>query len=125
MLKVNVSKRWGGYLASIDGRLDSETWSECEKQLQAVIDGKPKSLTFDLGGLEFISSMGIRTIIKVRKAVEGQGGKVHMMNMQPQIRKVFEITAALPKERIFSSIEEADRYFAAIQEREIRRHEDS
>ena len=124
MLKVNVSARWGGALVSIEGRLDTENWEECEKRLQPVVNSKPKSLTLDLALLDFISSMGIRTIIKLRKAVEEQGGKVLLMNMQPQIQKVFEITAALPKERIFASVQEADRYFAAIQKRELSGDED-
>ena len=118
MFKASVSKKSGGYLVDIDGRLDSETWAECEEQLKPVLDARPRVVTFDLADLDFISSMGIRTILKVRKAVEAHGGKVLLADMQPQIAKVFEITAALPKERIFASVEEADRYFTKIQERE-------
>ena len=125
MLKVDVTKKGDNYLVVLQGRLDSATWSSCEERLQPLLAGGVRGVTFDLGGLEFISSMGIRTILRVRKAVEAGNGKVVLANMQPPIAKVFEITAVLPKERIFASVEEADRYFALIQERERGGHEES
>ena len=125
MIKVVITQKRGAWVVDIDGRLDNQTWSQCEQKLAPLFEAKPASVTLDLAGLEYISSMGIRTIMKVRKAVEGAGGKVVLAEMQPQIAKVFEITAALPKERIFASIEEADRYFTTIQERELHKDEES
>ena len=119
-LKIQIKKRSGNhYLVDLDGRLDGETWQRCQEELQPIFKKNPSAVTFDLADLDFISSMGIRVILITRKAVEVTGGKVFMVNLQPQIAKVFEITAALPKERIFESVDEADRYFASIQEKEI------
>jgi len=38
----------------------------------------------------------IRVIMVARKAVTSRGGKVILVNIQPQIEKVFEIVRALP-----------------------------
>ena len=40
-----------------------------------------------------------------------------ILNLKPQIKKVFEIIKALPSEKIFSTIEELDNYLAQIQQR--------
>ncbi len=106
-------------LIKIDGRLDTQTYQQAEKELAAIISAPPKRLIMDFANLDFISSMGIRVILKTRKAIETAGGKVLTTNLQPQIAKVFEIVAALPKEAIFSSVEEADRYFATMQRQEL------
>lgn len=123
-LNVNVFKKdEGSYLVVIDGRLDSVTYTLCEEQLMPILNSRTRVLTFDMSNLSFISSMGIRVIIKARKAIETAGGKVLMAHLQPQIAKIFEIAAALPKYQIFQSIKEADDYFAAIQRREIEKQQ--
>jgi len=47
--------------------------------------------------------------------MSGQGGAVYMMNVQPQIEKVFEIANLLQGMRLFADTKEADEYFDAIQ----------
>jgi anti-anti-sigma regulatory factor len=47
--------------------------------------------------------------------IEQQGGRVYMINVQPQIEKVFEIANMLNGIRLFASISEADTYFDAMQ----------
>ncbi|MGD2270109.1 MAG: hypothetical protein PVI06_06895 [Desulfobacterales bacterium] len=42
------------------------------------------------------------------------------MNLQPQIKKVFDIINALPSMQIFASIEELDEYLDAIQKKATR-----
>jgi anti-anti-sigma regulatory factor len=43
------------------------------------------------------------------------GGKIVLLNLHPQIRKVFEIIKALPSEQIFESVEELDQYLDTMQ----------
>ena len=38
-----------------------------------------------------------------------------LTNLQPQIRKVFDIIHALPSLNVFESVDELDRYLASIQ----------
>lgn len=122
MLKVDVFQREGGFfLVTLDGRLDSDTYMICEEKLAPVLNSSTRGITFDMSNLAYISSMGLRVVMKARKAIEGTGGKVLTVNLQPQIAKIFEIAAALPKYQIFKSIREADEYFAAMQEQEIER----
>ncbi|NLI33918.1 MAG: hypothetical protein GX422_14245 [Deltaproteobacteria bacterium] len=42
-----------------------------------------------------------------------------MMNLQPQIKRVFEIINALPSLQIFSSIQELDDYLTEMQRQTI------
>jgi stage II sporulation protein AA (anti-sigma F factor antagonist) len=119
-LNVNIySKEEGMFLVDLDGRLDSETYAFCEEKLSPLLNAGTRMLTFDMSDLSYISSMGLRVVIKTRKAIEAAGGKVLMAHLQPQIAKIFEIAAALPKYQIFKSIREADEYFAAMQQKEI------
>ena len=59
--------------------------------------------------------MGIRVLVKTKKAMKQSGGKIMFINLQPQIKKVFEILNALPSLKVFASIQELDSYLDAMQ----------
>ena len=121
-LSIDVKKRSdGSQVVTLGGKLDAQSFIELEGRLEPIFKNPPSVMIFDLAGLSFISSMGIRVILRARKAVEGAGGKVVMAEVQPQVQKIFDIVAVLPKQSIFSSIAEADRYFSVMQEQEIER----
>ena len=74
-------------------------------------------MVLDLKDLEYLSSAGVRVILKTREAMKKVNGKLVFMNLQPQIRKVFDIINALPSMQVFKSIEELDEYLDAIQKK--------
>ena len=82
------------------------------------------SLVLDLSGLEYISSAGIRSIFKARKTLAPHGGKVLLVNPQPQIQKVLDMVKAVPLNEIFSSTAEADAYLDLMQRRVLEAGED-
>jgi anti-sigma B factor antagonist len=114
-----IERQAGSYIITLEGRLDSNTYYQFEERIGPVVSSSPRLLILDLEKLDYISSMGIRSIINVRKIVESQDGHVLLMKLQPQIQKVFEIVNALPNELVFASIKEADEYFDFIQKKEI------
>ncbi len=119
-LNVNILKQREGYFVVIlRGKLDSQTASECEAKLAPLLTGMAKVVLLDLSFLEYISSMGVRLVLKTRKALESRQARLIMSNLQPQIAKVFEIARALPPQAIFASVAEADAYFDMIQRKEL------
>lgn len=117
-LTMNIENRMPGYfIITLHGRLDSLTYAECEARITPLLIPSTKVMLFEMADLNYISSMGLRVIIKARKFIEGNQGKFSMINLQPQIEKIFEIAQMLPKQPIFSSIEEVDRYFDAMQKK--------
>jgi anti-anti-sigma regulatory factor len=65
--------------------------------------------------LEYISSMGVRSVQKVSKQMKDFNGKMLMINVPLHIKEVFEIIKAMPSEDIFESIEEMDKYLISRQ----------
>lgn len=103
---------------ALRGRLDSITAPKLDAELAPILETPAvTSLVFQLDGLEYISSAGIRSIIRARKAVEGRGGTVAVVNAQPAVRKVFDIVKALPADQVFASQAEFDAYLERMQRR--------
>ena len=114
----------GSQRVSLAGRLDTHTYGELDQQLAPVLGSQIQSLILDLAGLDYISSAGVRSIFKARKALAARGGKVVVVNPKPQIQKVFDVVKAVPLDEIFSSVEEADAYLDAMQKKVLRGDDD-
>ena len=109
----------GSQRVVLAGRLDTHTYEDLDEKLQPLLTRQLHSLVLDLAALEYISSAGIRSIFKARKALGGHGGKVLVVNPQPQIQKVFDVVKAVPLSEIFSTVAEADAYLDAMQKKVI------
>ena len=114
----------GSQRVVLAGRLDTHTYEDLDEKLQPLLTRHLHSLVLDLAALEYISSAGIRSIFKARKALGGHGGKVLVVNPQPQIQKVFDVVKAVPMNEIFSSTAEADAYLDAMQRKVLKGDED-
>jgi anti-anti-sigma factor len=105
----------GSQRVAVGGRLDTHTYEDLDEALAPLLTRQLHSLVLDLSELDYISSAGIRSIFKARKALAGHGGKVLVVNPQPQIQKVFDVVKAVPLNDIFGSTAEADAYLDAMQ----------
>src|SRR5689334_4730100 len=93
-------------LVKLVGRFDTLTAPQGVKELEPVVAGSAQYVIFDLVGLTFISSAGLRVLLGARKALAARGAQLHLINLQPQIAKVLDIVRALPGINIFKSVAE-------------------
>ena len=89
---MNISHAREGEKLTIclDGRLDTVTAPELETFLLENLEGV-KSLVFDLKGMDYTSSAGLRIFLKAQKLMTSRGEMV-IENVQEDVMEVFEIT---------------------------------
>ena len=75
------------------GRLDTQTAPELEKEIDEVVGGV-KELVFDMNGLEYVSSAGLRVILKSQKIMNTKGS-MKLIGVNDSIMEVFDITGFL------------------------------
>ena len=101
------------------GSLDSNTYQALDEEVNSLLEKSAKMIVFDMEYLDYISSAGISVILRARKGLKKQNGEVMMVNLQPQIKKVFEIIKALPSQGIFKNIQELDDYLDIMQKKAL------
>ena len=74
----------------IEGRLDTSTAPELEKELDGAL-ADYEELVLDLDGLEYLSSAGLRIILASQKKMAAKGG-MKVTNVNDVIMEIFEIT---------------------------------
>ena len=104
-----------GKRISLAGSLDTDTAPQLQDKIDQTIDSSVHMVIMDLKRLEFLSSAGLRVIFKLKKQMDNHEGKFMLLNLQPQVRKVFDIIKALEGMNVFKSQEEMDDYLAAMQ----------
>ncbi len=125
-LKIRIDPaRFGSQKVALDGRLDTHSYDELDRQLAPVLASPEiRTLVLDLADLAYISSAGIRSIFKARKALSARNGQVLVVNPQPQIQKVFDVVKAVPMSEIFISVAEVDEYLDAMQRKVLEGSDD-
>lgn len=72
------------------GRLDTVTAPELEAELEKILP-ETNALVFDMEQLEYISSAGLRIILKTQKALKSKG-EFKLIHVKEAVQEVFDIT---------------------------------
>ena len=114
-LEIGItSQEPAGRRLTLRGRLDTLTAPQLEAELAPLLAApEVTSLIFQLDALEYISSAGIRCVIRANKELADRGGGVAIVNPQATVRRVLEIVKALPPEQIFASEAQLGAYLDA------------
>ena len=75
----------------LNGRLDSNTSPGLEQKLATAMDSGTKSMVLDFENLDYISSAGLRIILKTTKDLKRNEGHIILCAMQDYVKEVFEI----------------------------------
>ena len=88
---MTVTKNQNGtsVTLSVEGRLDTITAPELEKEIQALADAM--ELTIDFAKLEYISSAGLRVLLSAHKVFAKKGGMT-ITNVNEQVLDIFDVT---------------------------------
>jgi len=91
----------------LNGRLDSNTSPALEKKLVSAIENGIRNMVIDFENLDYISSAGLRIILKTTKDLKRTNGQIVLCAMQDYVREVFEIAGFDTFLPIFSTVDEA------------------
>lgn len=104
-------------LVTVVGKLDTTTSPQFDDDVAPALTSGASIAVLDLADLSYISSAGLRSVFKARKMMESKGGSLLLVNVQPQVQKVFEIVKAMPVQTVFRSVTELDQYLDYMQKK--------
>ena len=90
-MEIIEEKQGAINIFKLNGRLDSNTSQGFEKKIFQTISDGSKNMIVDFKGLDYISSAGLRVILKATKALKREEGKMLLCDMQDYVKEVFEI----------------------------------
>ncbi len=96
-------------VVTVNGPLTAAGVDSFRDQFGSWWQGAPelRNVVVDLGGVEFLDSAGLGTLIALLKRVSERGGDLKIARLQKKARMVFEITRAYKVFDILDTVEEA------------------
>ena len=90
MLKIDKQVDNGKATFTLEGRLDTVTAPDLEKELKSSLDGITE-LILDFEKLEYVSSAGLRVLLATQK-VQSRQGEMKLIRVNETIMEIFEVT---------------------------------
>lgn len=87
-LEIRTEKTGTGVLITLSGSLNTQTAPELEAKLPEISGGA----VLDIGGLEYISSAGLRVLLSLQKRMDDSGGTLIVKNARPEVMEVLDMT---------------------------------
>ena len=91
-MQIKEEKQNEVYIFKLDGRLDSNTSPTFEEKVAGAIANGAIQMIIDFEDLEYLSSAGLRVILKTTKDLKRLEGKLVLCSMADYVREVFEIS---------------------------------
>ena len=106
-MKVEGTKKDNAVVVTVTGRMDAVAAPQFERACAAWLDQGERSLIVDMSGLEYCSSMGLRSILIIAKRLQASGGRFALAGLGGPVREVFRIAGLLPVFSVFETIPSA------------------
>jgi len=91
-MQIHEEKQNEIHIFALNGRLDSNTSPALEEKVADAIAKGNMQMIIDFENLEYLSSAGLRVILKTTKDLNRQQGKLVLCAMADYVREVFEIS---------------------------------
>lgn len=106
-MNIKETKKGRVSILGVEGRLDSMTSLEFEKQLGKLIDAGSVFITLDCSSLDYVSSAGLRAFLSAAKKAKLANGKLAIGNPSKQVSEILDIAGFATILPIFKTVDEA------------------
>jgi len=106
-MEIITGKNNDTLIVSVKGRMDALTSVEFEKKLSELIAAGESRIIINLSQLDFISSAGLSSILKIAKQLKKRDGKILFAELQDTIKDVFKISGFVTIFKTYETEEEA------------------
>ena len=94
-------------LVKLKGRVDSNSAPELDSALTKLQDDGRNKIVLDLQGMDYMSSAGLRSLVKALKTAQNTGGSIHLASVSKDIEGVLLTVGMMQMFKLFATSEEA------------------
>jgi len=91
---VEITTRQVNDALAVDmaGRLDTETSDHAANELGRIVESSNSKVVLNLDGLEYVSSAGLRVILKAAKVLQASQGELKICHAKGLVKEVMDIS---------------------------------
>jgi len=102
-----IRREEGCIVVDVTGDIDINHSGAFQEELTKVIAEKPRHIVVNLGGVEYMDSAGVASLVKLRTQTKEIGASLALAEVGGKVRSVLEITRLDGVFKMFDSESEA------------------
>ena len=106
-MNIEPTKLEKAVVLKVTGRMDAENAHQFEEACNGWIAQGVLHLLADLDGLQYVSSMGLRSFLGVAQRLQAKSGALILCGLKGLPRQVFEMTKLIGVFQVYDSAEQA------------------
>lgn len=109
-LKVKLRTVENATILAPIGEIDLSQSPALREHIADAQEGRPRTLIIDLGGVPYMDSSGVATLLEALRAAQKHGGRLILCSLQDRVRSILEITRL---DAVFTIVESAEKGLTA------------
>ena len=106
-MKIETRKIHDVLVVDMSGMLDSTSSGEAGDRIVNIAKGENKRVLLNLAELEYVSSAGLRVILRGAKLLQGKRGELKICNAKGLVRDVLETSGFKSLIKVYDTEQEA------------------
>lgn len=107
MLSIETDNTQSVSVMRVKGRVDSDTAPELDEALTRLLNDKKNKIVLNLEGVEYLSSAGLRAMVKALKDAQNLSGDVHLASVSEPIEVILRTVGMMQMFKMYPSDQEA------------------
>ena len=106
-LSIETNNTQSVSVINVNGRVDSDTAPELDNALTKLLTDNKNKIILNLQGVDFLSSAGLRAMVKALKDAQHSGGDVRLVSVSEPTEVILRTVGMLQMFKMYSTYEEA------------------
>ena len=107
MLSIETDNRQSISVVKVKGRVDSETAPELDDALTKLLQANRNQIVLNLQGVDYMSSAGLRAIVKAYQAVQKGGGNLRLASVSTPVEVILRTVGMMQMLQMYPTEQEA------------------
>ncbi|MBR0117528.1 MAG: STAS domain-containing protein [Prevotella sp.] len=91
-MNIEIKEQNGSYYGILTGWIDTAVATQFLEDLKPLMNQANKSIIFDCEKLEYICSLGLRGLLKLKKESAAKGGSFVLTHVDGEVLKILTMT---------------------------------
>ena len=107
MLSIETDNRQSVSVVKVKGRIDSETAPELDDALIKLLQEDRNQIVLNLQCVDYISSAGLRAVVKAYQAAKKSGGDVRLASVSTPVEVILRTVGMMQMLQMYPTEQEA------------------
>lgn len=112
-MKIETRKVYDVLVVDMSGRLDSHSSGDAGDRIVEIAQGEARRVLLNLEKLDYVTSAGLRVILRGAKLLEGKRGELKICNAREAVRNVLETSGFHSLIKVYDTEKDAFAAFLA------------